>query len=240
MRSYRDAKDMAKTLKEALAARNHDIRHAEALEIVARQFGLRDWNTLAARIDDEPEKSLEPLPEAWIIDGERQELYRAGIVKKDGAPAALVSYRRTADDPEFKEGLGGYISILQIVSAEAHRGKRLELAADLACQDVFGAGTLWIRIEDAARKVLAFDNNEQRRGGVVRDTKGWERRNIVVDVPEDADTLFFGFYLRGSGSLWVRNYSFAAVTDTISPTAKLNRADIAPAPRSLDFRSEAA
>lgn len=54
MRSFRDAKAMAKTLRETLAAQSLDIPHSLALELVARQFGLADWNTLAARIGEEP------------------------------------------------------------------------------------------------------------------------------------------------------------------------------------------
>jgi hypothetical protein len=52
MRDHRDAKTMAKTLREALAARDLAISHSEALEIVARQFGLANWNVLAAKLGD--------------------------------------------------------------------------------------------------------------------------------------------------------------------------------------------
>lgn len=51
MRDHRDAKAMAKTMREALAARDVKITHSEALEIVARQFGLANWNVLAAKIE---------------------------------------------------------------------------------------------------------------------------------------------------------------------------------------------
>jgi len=50
MRTFMNAKAMAKTLQAALAARNLDLPHSAALEIVAGQFGFRDWNTLAARV----------------------------------------------------------------------------------------------------------------------------------------------------------------------------------------------
>ncbi|HSI42388.1 MAG TPA: glyoxalase superfamily protein [Xanthobacteraceae bacterium] len=50
MRSFRNAKDMAKALRAALAAEGTEIAHARALEIVAAQFGCADWNTLAAAI----------------------------------------------------------------------------------------------------------------------------------------------------------------------------------------------
>ncbi|MBZ9936756.1 VOC family protein [Mesorhizobium sp. BR1-1-16] len=51
MRDHRDAKSMAKALREALAARAVTITHSEALEIVAGQFGLANWNILSAAID---------------------------------------------------------------------------------------------------------------------------------------------------------------------------------------------
>jgi hypothetical protein len=51
MRDFRDAKAMARTLREALAARDMKISNSEALELTARMLGERDWNTLAAAID---------------------------------------------------------------------------------------------------------------------------------------------------------------------------------------------
>lgn len=51
MRTYHDAKAMAKVLREALAERAVEISHGQALEIVARQFGFRTWNILSAKIE---------------------------------------------------------------------------------------------------------------------------------------------------------------------------------------------
>src|SRR4051794_6609857 len=44
-----DPKSMARRLRADLAARNITLSHSEALELVAHQYGVRDWNTLAAR-----------------------------------------------------------------------------------------------------------------------------------------------------------------------------------------------
>ena len=52
MRTYRDAKAMAKAMRDALAERQLDLSHSQALEIVARQFGLETWNILSAKIDE--------------------------------------------------------------------------------------------------------------------------------------------------------------------------------------------
>jgi len=42
-------KDQAKRLRAALEERDQPIPHSAALEIVARQYGFRDWNTAYAR-----------------------------------------------------------------------------------------------------------------------------------------------------------------------------------------------
>ena len=62
MRDYRDAKAMARTLREALAAKRHEITVGESLEIVAHLFGEADWNTLSAIIKNS-EHSPEPASE---------------------------------------------------------------------------------------------------------------------------------------------------------------------------------
>lgn len=56
MRTYKDAKAMAKSLRDSLAARSVLLSHSECLEIVAKQFGSVDWNTLSAKLDVAPEQ----------------------------------------------------------------------------------------------------------------------------------------------------------------------------------------
>jgi ribosomal protein S1 len=51
MRDFHDAKAMARTLREGLAAKSVKITNSEALELTARMLGQRDWNTLAAAIE---------------------------------------------------------------------------------------------------------------------------------------------------------------------------------------------
>src|SRR5688572_29091838 len=50
MRTFLDAKAMAKTLRSSLGDKQISLSHSECLEIVAAQFGLDNWNVLAARI----------------------------------------------------------------------------------------------------------------------------------------------------------------------------------------------
>src|SRR5262245_23563179 len=56
-------KQMATRLRADLAAREVTVSHSEALELVAHQYGARDWNTLAARSapDEAPESPAVPI-----------------------------------------------------------------------------------------------------------------------------------------------------------------------------------
>jgi hypothetical protein len=51
MRDFRDAKDMADSLRKALATQSLTVTHSQSLELIARAFGLDNWNVLAAAID---------------------------------------------------------------------------------------------------------------------------------------------------------------------------------------------
>ena len=63
MRNFRDAKTMARALREALKAKAIETTHAEALELIAKAFGFESWNVLSAKIEaTEPEPSDERTP----------------------------------------------------------------------------------------------------------------------------------------------------------------------------------
>lgn len=43
-------KSQARSLRQALVASGHQVSHSQSLELLARQLGHRDWNTLHASI----------------------------------------------------------------------------------------------------------------------------------------------------------------------------------------------
>jgi hypothetical protein len=51
MRDFRDAKTMARALRDALKAKAVETTHAEALELIAKVFGYENWNILSAKIE---------------------------------------------------------------------------------------------------------------------------------------------------------------------------------------------
>jgi hypothetical protein len=59
MRDFRDAKAMARALRDALKVKRIEITHAEALELIAKEFGYENWNVLSAKIEAKPHASSE-------------------------------------------------------------------------------------------------------------------------------------------------------------------------------------
>jgi catechol 2,3-dioxygenase-like lactoylglutathione lyase family enzyme len=85
MRDFRDAKLMAKALRQALAGRDISLRHSETLEIVARQFGVDQWNVLSAKLDEanaasSPINISPPIPIFRIFDVDKAKEFYCGFL----------------------------------------------------------------------------------------------------------------------------------------------------------------
>ena len=57
----RDAKAMARRLRDELADRGVEVSHSEALELDAHQHGARDWNTFTADTSDPAGSDFGPV-----------------------------------------------------------------------------------------------------------------------------------------------------------------------------------
>jgi len=221
MRTFRDAKAMAKALREGLAKHKIELSHSDCLELVAGQFGMKDWNTLSARIERPTDGTPLALPEGWIVSGSRSEDYDMGI-DEDEPGTALIRCKYAPGDPALSGKPEGFGTLMQTFAAEGYRGKRLVLRAMLKTVAVDGAATLWMRIDGSSGQTLRFDNMEKRtKDGVIRGTSDWSVRHIALDVPDDAIAVSFGFYLRGTGHASARDFEIAEAENDIATTESL-------------------
>ena len=232
MHTPRDPKAMARNLRQALAERRIEITHSDSLECVARQFGWRDWNTLAAQLDRPPLR----IPEGWNIGGSRSDDYEMGFDPKESC--ALIRYRADYAEPVPGNRGSGFGTLMQHFRADACLGKRLRLQAELKADAVTGAATIWLRVDGDKARAIAFDNMEGRASeGPLTGTVDWQDRSIVLDVPSDARSIHFGVYLRGGGSVWARRFRFAEVDASVDVTDDLTPRRVAP--MNLDFAAVA-
>jgi catechol 2,3-dioxygenase-like lactoylglutathione lyase family enzyme len=77
------AKAMAKRLRTALAARDIDIPHAAALELIAAELGHDNWNIASAKLDPapaDPVRYLRAIPILRIFDEAKAREFYCGFL----------------------------------------------------------------------------------------------------------------------------------------------------------------
>ena len=194
----RHLRTQARRLREALAARDHAVSHSEALELLARTLGRRDWNTLAAEHGQAP-ASLLPVPDPWrVVRSPGREGYEMGADPK--AEGVLVI--RARPDAALPEEAFGSLMVAEDMPAGA---SRLILRAELATHDA-QAATIWLRFDAADGRRLAFENLMRAEApfGGVSGTAGWTVREISLDVPPRAARVCYGVLLKGPGEMRAR------------------------------------
>lgn len=108
-------KALAKRLRSALAEEGDFIKHGEALELVARQFGYRDWNTLHVAAGNR-----QPLPLAVGIDV-------SGLYLGQPFKARILSLKTLAEDGFMRISLDldEAVDVVKFDSFSAYR-KRIQ------------------------------------------------------------------------------------------------------------------
>jgi hypothetical protein len=223
MHSRADAKARATKLRAILQDFGHTISHANALEIIARQWHYKNWNTLAAALDKRGE--VMPVPPGWQASGDRREDYDIGIdqsIMSMGMHPAVIRYKATAPD----QGTG-FATFMQSFDAVGYRGKRVQFSSTLKSEECDGAVTIWLRADSDSRRAIAFDNLEGKGTGAdngpIAGNTDWTQRTIVLDVPEAATSIAMGFYVRGKGAGYAAGFALNAVsTDIPLSTAPTN------------------
>lgn len=161
----------------------------------------------------------------WLLGGSAPDDYEVATEPTGGRTGTrAASLRARVPEPE------GFVTLMRWIDAAPYRGERLRLSAWVAPREVERKASLWMRVDHPdGRRALAFDNMTDRP---IRGTSGWRRHEIVLDVSNVADRIFYGAILDGPGSLRVDDFRIervgpeVPVTDTLRPTR---------APRNLDF-----
>lgn len=156
-----------------------------------------------------------------------------GSAVKDYEMGSAVGNRHPGDKSGFIRAKGdsaGFGTMVQMVDAEAYRGKRVRLSGALRTEQA-GRGQMWMRVDGTGERSLGFDNMDDRP--LVGDN-AWKRYEIVLDVPDNAIDIAFGFLLSGKGEIWADDFKLDVVGPDVPLTGgnlrRLNRE-----PMNLDF-----
>jgi hypothetical protein len=152
-------------------------------------------------------KAYADQPTGWGGGGNGYELSRDDAEKHAGKASGCV--RSTGD------GADGFGTLTQGFRADGYRGKRLRMTAYVKTDEVERQSGLWMRIDGKEKTGLAFDN---MMGRPVKGTTDWKKYEVVLDVPEQAEEIFFGFLVAGKGRGWVDDIAFEVVDKDVPTT----------------------
>jgi hypothetical protein len=165
------------------------------------------------------------VPRGWLLAGTKPSEYEVGVdgdqMYQGHATAFLKSKKLNAD---------GFGTLMQSIKAEQYLGRKVRLSGLVKSEEVLGWAGLWMRV-DKEKSPVAFDNMENR---AIRGTTGWQRYDVVLDVPKDATAISFGILLTGAGVVWLNGTQFDAV-DADVPVTNNGDKVLPEKPINLDF-----
>jgi hypothetical protein len=221
MHTHHDAKTMSKILKDECERRGLKLTHSDSLEIVAKQFGLKNWNVLAALtgnapVASEPADQSTPeliVPPGWRRGGREPRLYEIGVPIGGGL---MTIRRQSGSDTGGSNPGSSFGTLFQIIAAAAFAGQAVQLRAEVSTAAVDGTAGIWVRIDDAEGRTVAFDDlQRQLIDRSLTGSIGWTGQEITLKVPEAAHSIHFGLYLSGFGTAYARDMALTA-TDPAS------------------------
>jgi hypothetical protein len=171
------------------------------------------------------------LPAGWLRTGNAAQSYDMNVQPAGGAggsASAVLKSRSGAADDKFG-------TLMQQFQANEYRGQSVRFSAKVRAKNVTGSGALWMRVDDQAGKITAFDNMVARR---VVGTTDWTQVEIVLPVATDSQTISFGAMLVGKGEFAMTEVAInAAPSGTASTETQSPKALTSPAkPVNLDFK----
>lgn len=171
---------------------------------------------------------LAAVPTGWLLAGSKPASYEVGIDAQaayNGHPSACLRATEPVSD--------GFGTLMQEFRADKYIGKRLRFSAFVKSDGVQSWAGLWMRV-DKEKDPVAFDNMVDRP---IKGTTGWQKYDVVLDVPQNATAIAFGILLNGAGAVWLNNARIEVVGADV-PTTGGKGMKLQDEPTNLDFESK--
>lgn len=144
-------------------------------------------------------------PRGWFENGNQLDAYTVGVDSTQRYHQPQSAYVKS--DREVENKFGG---MMQNISPENYIGQRVRLSGAIKTRDAEKGAHLWLRIDGAVKgNMLGFDNMADRP---VKGTRDWTECSIVLDVPEGATNIAYGFFISNNGQAWVNDLKFEIVS----------------------------
>lgn len=151
-------------------------------------------------------------PAGWARAGAIPTSYRLGLdstVTHGGTASAFIE---SIGNP----GRGVWGALIQQIDASAYAGQRIRIGAFIRRRES-GPCEAFVRVDggvDSNSVVLAFVGNDQKR---LRCGRAWTEHAFILQVPDSAERIVYGFGLRSRGRMWVDDVGLIVVDSTVTP-----------------------
>lgn len=150
----------------------------------------------------------------WIVNGDKND-YESGYdknIKFDGKQSIYIKSKTNKVKSDFS-------TALQSISAQKYLGKRVRFSGYIKSENAENV-SLWMRIDGKDDKSLQFDNMENR---FVKGTTDWKKYDVVLDIPNDSNSIFLGGFLAGAGTAWFDKFNIEIVDNTVPSTNMIKK-----------------
>jgi AraC-like DNA-binding protein len=209
--------------------------HFESQEAFTRAFKKMyhlppgQYRRLMSDIASQKEESwMDKEVRGWFLSGTHPFNYEMGVDREivhQGTVSGYLKSRTVQDVSEFG-------TMMQQFKADKYRGKRIRLSCFIKTNEVKHFSGLWMRVDSASDDVLQFDNMSNRP---IVGTNNWNHYAIVLDVPENSAVISFGVLLSGTGHIWLDQFTFEEVDESVETTNLESKAFLMDEPTNLLF-----
>ena len=160
-------------------------------------------------------KPSDKIIDNWMRAGSDTTNYTMGIdpnTSHQGSQTMSIKSREVITDE------ASFATLMNKKPAKEYSGKRIRLSGYLKTKNVDGWVGFFMRVDGDGKKVLAFDNMQDRP---VKGSSAWKKYEIVLNVPQNASNIAYGTILSQNGEVWFDHITIEVV-DTNIPVTKEN------------------
>lgn len=172
------------------------------------------------------------VPNGWFVNGSHPRSYIVGLDATEVKVAPISSYIKS-----IESDIPGFGGMMQSFDAKEYHGKRVRFSAWIKTAKVSKSANIWMRV-DGTKGILRFDNIDNRAPNGTRD---WQHYAAVLDVPEEAEGIYIGFFVSGTGQAWFNDAKFdvvdSSIQETNMPIHRSRPKPIPVAPQNLSFEA---
>jgi hypothetical protein len=172
---------------------------------------------------ESPPSSLAPLPANFRLMGNGGALALPGSCDLGIDTQKSVDGKRVYGVRCTSSTVASFGGAYEVFETARFRGKRIRVSAWLQASGIEGLTTpqyaavpaeagLWLALGSAS-KGFRIDRMQDR---TITGSTDWVQRDFVVDVPEDNNNVFLGFWMQGKGQLWARDLTIEEVPLTVA------------------------